>query len=86
MNTIIFIVTFEEVDKIQTIKNEIVTYLGIRMIANMANQLPILILNSELTEADKTKLCEIIQSFSETGTAIITDKIESFGSKVIEYV
>ena len=83
---LIFIISSEEIEKLQTIKEEIIKYLGIRMIADIEENLPMLSLNSELIPEDETKICNIIESLSKTGIVIITDKIATFGSNIIEHI
>lgn len=83
---LIFIISSQEIEKLQTIKEEIIKYLGIRMIADIEENLPMLSLNSELTSEDETKICNIIEPLSKTGIVIITDKIATFGSNTIEHI
>lgn len=83
---LIFLIPSQEIENLQTIKGEIVKYLGVRMISDIAENLPILGLNSELTTEDETKICNIVESISKTGTIIITDKINSLGSNIIEHI
>lgn len=83
---LIFIISSQEIEKLQTIKEEIIKYLGIRMIADIEENLPMLSLSAELLPDDETKLSNIIESLSKTGTMIITDKIGNIGSSIIEHI
>ena len=83
---LIFLISSQEIEKLQVIKEEIVKYLGVRMIADIEENLPVLSLNSELTTEDETKICNIIESLSKTGIIIITDKINNLSSNIIEHI
>lgn len=83
---LIFLISSQEIEKLPDIKEQIIKYLGVRMISDNGGDLPILGLNSEITTEDETKLCNIIESLSKTGIMIITDKIDNFGSNVIEHI
>jgi hypothetical protein len=83
---LIFIISSQEIEKLKSIKEEIIKYLGIRMIADTGEDFPVLNINSKLTPEDETKICNIVETSSKTGVVIITDKIDNIGSSIIEHI
>lgn len=62
MNTLVIIIaSFDDVEKVANIKQNILNYVGTRMVEENVANYPIIVLNSNLTTMDKENLASFIK-------------------------
>ena len=71
-------------DWIPAIKEEIVKYLGNRMIAENVTNIPSVVVNTTLDQTDKNKLAEIATNVVQESVLIIIETEERLNGSIID--
>lgn len=71
-------------DWIPAIKEEIVKYLGNRMIAENVTNIPSVVVNTTLDQTDKNKLAEIATNVVQESVLIIIETEERLSGNIID--
>lgn len=79
MKTIIIIISsFKESEKVISLKEELITYFGSRLIEDELKGCPVLLLNRTIEEVDRKYLSALISSYnSDNLSAFIIEKADS---------